>query len=56
MTVNGKEMTVETIQHGNVEIVVYRPVLDDNERKRRERNLIKALEHFGKEMQRKGLL
>lgn len=56
MTINGVEMTVKTIQHGNVEIVVYRPVLDEKERAKREGNLTRALERFGKEMARKGVL
>lgn len=56
MTINGVEMTVKTIQHGNVEIVVYRPILDEKERAKREGNLTMALERFGKEMVRKGVL
>ena len=56
MTINGKEMTTRTIQHGNVVIVMYRPILDEKERTKRENNLTRALERFGKEMVRKGVL
>lgn len=57
MTINGEEMTVKTIQYGNAEIVIYRPAnLDEKERTKRESNLCRALERFGKEMVKKGLL
>lgn len=34
--------------HGNAEIIVYRPVLDEKERKRREEVILRALEEYGK--------
>lgn len=42
------DMIVTHYTHGNAEIVVYRPVLDDKERKKREAEIIRALEDFGK--------
>lgn len=44
--------TTHTYQHGNIEIVVYRPILEDDERKKREKNLERALMEYGKAMVR----
>lgn len=41
-------MIVTRYTHGNAEIVVYRPVLDEKERAMRETEIIRALEDFGK--------
>lgn len=41
-------MIVTRYTHGNAEIVVYRPVLDEKERAKREAEIIRALEDFGK--------
>jgi hypothetical protein len=46
MAENG--MIVTHYKHGNAEIVVYRPVLDEKERAKREAEIIRALEDFGK--------
>ena len=48
--------TTQTIQYGNVEIIVYRPILDDDERKKREEAVKRALLPIGKEMAEKGLI
>lgn len=40
--------TAHTMQYGNVEIIVYRPILDDDERKKRERAIERALTIYGK--------
>lgn len=45
-----QKYTTETLKHGNVEIVVYRPVLDDKERARREKEVQRALAQFGREV------
>ena len=34
----------KTIQHGNCTIIVHRPILSDEERARREREVINAME------------
>lgn len=39
-----------TYTYGNVEIVVHRPCLDDNERQKRENGLRRALATFGRAM------
>ena len=46
---------VNTYQYGNVEIVVYRPALDDKERQKREEALRRAVAAYGREtIRRKG--
>ena len=50
MSADHSNMTVAYLTHGNAEIVVYRPILDDKERKKREDNLKRALAVFGKAM------
>jgi len=57
MSADHSNMTVTHLTHGNAEIVVYRPILDDKERKKREDNLKRALAVFGRAMieaERKG--
>ena len=51
MAENGMIVTYYT--HGNAEIVVYRPVLDERERKKREDVIIRALTEFGKDRVRR---
>ena len=41
-----------TYQHGYATVVVYRPMLDEKERKKREDNLCRAIALMGKEMQK----
>ena len=48
--IDPSNMTVTYLTHGNAEIVVYRPILDDKERKKREANLQRALAAFGRAM------
>lgn len=48
------QCTTHTYQYGCAEIVVHRPILDDNERKKREESLRRALASFGKAMVRGG--
>lgn len=51
MAENG--MIVTRYTHGNAEIVVYRPVLDEKESKKRENEIIRALTEFGKDHMRR---
>lgn len=51
MAENG--MIVTRYTHGNAEIVVYRPVLDEKERKKREDVIIRALTEYGKDRVRR---
>ena len=44
------------IKYGNAIICIYAPVLNDEERKRREANLKNTLRIVGKEMYKKGML
>ena len=55
MTQEG-QYTAHTIQYGNVEIIVYRPILTDDERKKREETVKRALVPIGKEMAQKGMI
>lgn len=48
-----EQYTTNTYRHGNVEIVVYRPVLDDKERQKREEAVKRALVCVGKDMLRR---
>lgn len=47
------DMIVTYYTHGNAEIVVYRPVLDEKERKKREAEIVRALTEFGKDRVRR---
>ena len=47
------DMIVTRYTHGNAEIVVYRPVLDEKERKKREDVIVRALTEFGKDRVRR---
>ncbi len=51
MAENG--MIVTHYTHGNAEIVVYRPVLDEKERKKREDVIVRALTEYGKDRVRR---
>jgi hypothetical protein len=50
MAENTSGMATTTLVYGNVEIVVYRPILTEEERKKREAVVHRALVQFGKEM------
>lgn len=43
-----QKYTTETFQHGNAVIVVYRPVLDEETRARREKEVVRALAQYGR--------
>ena len=47
--------TIKEYKYGNATIVVYRPILADDERQKRERQIQTALNLFGKEMVKAGL-
>ena len=47
------DMIVTHYMYGNVEIVGYRPVLDEKERKKREAVIVRALTEFGKDRVRR---
>lgn len=50
-----KMKAVNEYRHGNAIIYVYRPELTEEERAKRERNLLSALEQYGKAVyQQKG--
>ena len=42
------EYTTQTITGNNFTVTVHRPILSDSERKKREQEVIHALERFGK--------
>ena len=42
------EYTTQTITGNNFTVTVHRPILSDSERKKREQEVINALERFGK--------
>ena len=46
------QYTTQTISGTNFTINVHRPTLSDSERKKREQEVINALERFGKEMEK----
>lgn len=50
MATDHNNMTTTTYQHGNATVVVYRPMLDDKERKKREKALCRAIALMGREM------
>jgi hypothetical protein len=41
-------VTVTTYQHGNAEIVVYRPTLTAEEEEKRNRQIVAALQQYGR--------
>jgi hypothetical protein len=41
-------VTVTTYQHGNAEIVVYRPTLTAEEEEKRNRRIVAALQQYGR--------
>ena len=43
-----REYTTKTIQVGNCTVIVRRPILTDEERKKAEEGIIQALRCFGK--------
>lgn len=43
-------MAVKEIQHGNVTIVLHRPELTEEERKKSETNILRAMQQIGKEI------
>lgn len=45
--------TTQTITAKNFTITIHKPILDDSERKKREQEVINALERFGKEMEKR---
>ncbi len=46
------EYTKETFFFGNCEVIVYRPILDEETRKKREKTLERALAEYGRAMVR----
>ena len=48
------QCATHTYKYGCAEIVVHRPILDDQERRKREETLRRALNRFGKAMVRGG--
>lgn len=53
MAGNGNNgVIVTTYQHGNAEIVVYRPILTAEEEEQRNRRIITALAQYGRELYR----
>ena len=51
-SVNGMTTHTYTLFDGRVEVVVYRPILDDHERQKREEQVKRAVALYGKEMMR----
>lgn len=47
------DMIVNHYTFGNAEVVVYRPVLDEKERQKREAEIIRALTEYGKDQVRR---
>lgn len=47
------QYTTQTITGTNFTITVHKPILSDSERKKREQDLVKALERFGKETEKR---
>lgn len=45
--------TTQTITGENFTVIVHKPILTDGERKKREQEVITALERFGKETEKK---
>lgn len=46
------EYTTQTITGTNFTITVHKPILNDSERKKREQDVVQALERFGKETEK----
>ena len=47
------EYTTQTITGENFTVTIHKPILNDSERKKREQDVIKALERFGKETEKR---
>ena len=47
------QYTTQTITGTNFTITVHKPILSDSERKKREQEVVNALERFGKEQEKK---
>ena len=47
------QYTTQTITGENFTVTVHKPILTDSERKKREREVIKALERFAKEQEKR---
>lgn len=47
------QYTTQTITGENFTVTVHKPILTDSERKRREQDVINALERFGKETEKR---
>lgn len=47
------QYTTHTITGDNFTITVHKPILSDSERHKREQDVVKALERFGKETEKK---
>lgn len=47
------QYTTQTITGEHFIITVHKPILSDSERKKREQDAVKALERFGKEMEKR---
>lgn len=45
--------TTQTITGTNFTVTIHRPILTDSERKKREQEVIRALERFGKEQEKR---
>lgn len=45
--------TTQTITGENFTITVHKPILSDSERKKREQDVVQALERFGKETEKR---
>ena len=48
LTVQAMQYTTQTITGENFTITIHKPILSDSERKKREQEVINALERFGK--------
>lgn len=46
------QYTTKTITGKNFTVTVHKPILSDSERKKREQDVVKALERFGKETEK----
>lgn len=47
------QYTTQTITGTNYTITVHKPILSDSEKKKREQDVVKALERFGKETEKR---
>lgn len=46
------QYTTQTITGENFTVTIHRPILNDSERKKQEQQVIKALEQFGKAIEK----